>query len=297
MNLFSTMQMFFIFMIMVMPYSLWATNHYVSSNGNDEASGSENAPYKSITVAVSKAVPGDSIIVASGTYSLTTTIKLDKSGTADKRIFLISKADTPPILDFTSMSVADANCGFKITGNYWHIKKFTIKGAGDNGLLIQGGSNNIIEHCEFLENRDTGCQLKGGAANNLVINCDSHDNRDPDEGDADGFAPKMDVGSGNQFIGCRAWQNSDDGWDGYLRGTDNVNTRLENCWCFKNGFRKDGTESTGNGNGFKMGGSDDKNLKHNFTLVRCLAFQNRVKGFEELAALICKWLILHPLKS
>ncbi|HEX2955388.1 MAG TPA: hypothetical protein VHO70_01075, partial [Chitinispirillaceae bacterium] len=66
-----------------------------------------------------------------------------------------------------------------------------------------------------------------------------------------------------------------------LRGTDNVNTRLENCWCFKNGFRKDGTESTGNGNGFKMGGSDDKNLKHNFTLVRCLAFQNRVKGFDQ----------------
>jgi hypothetical protein len=30
-----------------------------------------------------------------------------------------------------------------------------------------------------------------------------------------------------------------------------------------------------------MGGSDDKDLKHNFTLVRCLAFQNRVKGFDQ----------------
>ncbi|MBN1759678.1 MAG: DUF4990 domain-containing protein [Chitinispirillaceae bacterium] len=91
----------------------------------------------------------------------------------------------------------------------------------------------------------------------------------------------MDVGSGNTFIGCRAWNNSDDGWDGYLRGADNVSTRLENCWCFKNGYRKDGSASTGNGNGFKMGGSDDKTLKHNFTLIRCLAFQNRVKGFDQ----------------
>jgi hypothetical protein len=179
------------------------------------------------------------------------------------------------------MSIADANYGLKLSGSYWFIKGMIIKGAGDNGLLIQGGSNNHIEYCEFLENRDSGCQLKGGAANNRIVNCDSHDNRDPDEGDADGFSPKMDVGSGNSFVGCRAWQNSDDGWDGYLRGADNVSTILENCWCFKNGYRKDGTVSTGNGNGFKMGGSDDKTLKHNFTLIRCLAFQNRVKGFDQ----------------
>jgi hypothetical protein len=91
----------------------------------------------------------------------------------------------------------------------------------------------------------------------------------------------MDVGSGNVFKGCRSWQNSDDGWDGYLRGTDNVTTRLEDCWTFKNGYRKDGSASSGNGNGFKMGGSDDKALKHNFILVRCLSFQNRVKGFDQ----------------
>lgn len=30
-----------------------------------------------------------------------------------------------------------------------------------------------------------------------------------------------------------------------------------------------------------MGGSDDKKLKHNFTLIRCLAFSNRVKGYDQ----------------
>jgi hypothetical protein len=35
-----------------------------------------------------------------------------------------------------------------------------------------------------------------------------------------------------------------------------VLTTFENCWCFKNGYLKDGSASIGNGNGFKMGGSD-----------------------------------------
>jgi hypothetical protein len=91
----------------------------------------------------------------------------------------------------------------------------------------------------------------------------------------------MDVGTGNYFYGCRSWQNSDDGWDGYLRGTDSITTTLENCWCFKNGYLEDGSESAGNGNGFKMGGSDDKDLQHNFILKNCLSFQNRVKGYDQ----------------
>jgi hypothetical protein len=270
-----------LFTCVIIPFSLVASTYYVAENGNDTNDGSKSAPLKNISVAVSKVAPGDSIMVASGTYPCTNTISLSKSGTSEKNIHLVSQTSVRPILDSSSMSIADANYGLKLSGSYWFIKGIIIKGAGDNGLLIQGGSNNHIEFCEFLENRDSGCQLKGGAANNKIVNCDSHDNRDPDEGDADGFSPKMDVGSGNSFVGCRAWQNSDDGWDGYLRGADNVNTRLENCWCFKNGYRKDGTESTGNGNGFKMGGSDEKTLKHNFTLIRCLSFQNRVKGFDQ----------------
>jgi hypothetical protein len=33
-------------------------------------------------------------------------------------------------------------------------------------------------------------------------------------------------------------------------------------------------------NGFKTGGSDDKLLKHNAILTRCIAIGNRVKGFD-----------------
>jgi hypothetical protein len=109
---------------------------------------------------------------------------------------------------------------------------------------------------------------------------------DPSQGNADGFSPKMDVGTNNYFYGCRSWQNSDDGFDGYLRTTTNiqtypVHTTLDNCWTFMNGYLKDGTVGTGNGNGFKMGGSDNKNFEHDFTLYNCLSFDNKVKGFDQ----------------
>lgn len=171
--------------------------------------------------------------------------------------------------------------------NYWHIKGLHIKGAGDNGMELNFASNNIIEQCAFYENRDTGLQLSHGSANNRIINCDSYYNADPpDYGDADGFAPKLAVGSGNYFYGCRAWGNSDDGWDGFLRGADDITTTLENCWSWGNGYLKDGTDpgSQANGNGFKMGGGDNSNsdgLMHHNILVRCVAFANKNKGFDQ----------------
>ncbi len=146
------------------------------------------------------------------------------------------------------------------------------------------GSYNRIEHCAFYENRDSGLQLSDDASYNQIINCDSYYNADPGNGNADGFAPKLTVGTGNNFYGCRAWQNSDDGWDGYLRGSDNVSTILDSCWCFMNGYLKNGAASSGNGNGFEMGGGDNSNadsLRHHMTLKNCLAFDNRVKGFDQ----------------
>jgi hypothetical protein len=91
----------------------------------------------------------------------------------------------------------------------------------------------------------------------------------------------MDVGTGNYFYGCRSWQNSDDAYDGYLRGADDVTTTYENCWAFKAGYLKNGTVCSGNGNGFKMGGSDNKDLRHNFILKNCLSFSNKAKGFDQ----------------
>jgi len=176
--------------------------------------------------------------------------------------------------------------GIKIKGSYWHLKGLDLKGAPHNGLKISSGNYNIIEFCTFFENRNTGVQLADSASYNRFINCDSYFNADSSYGNADGFAPKLDVGTGNYFFGCRSWQNSDDGWDGYLRPSDDVTDTLENCWSFMNGYIKNGTMQTGNGNGFKTGGCDTvagglRVLKHNMTLKNCIAFDNKAKGFDQ----------------
>ncbi len=255
---------------------------FVATNGNDANTGTFDSPFLTISKAVSSATPGDTIFVRGGTYALTSTVSLSKSGTTDSRISIVgyTKDTERPLLDFSSQTSGD---GIQLSGSYWYIKGIDIYGASRNGMRITGNCN-IVEFCSFYENHNTGLQISTGGSYNRIINCDSYYNRDAADGDADGFAPKLDVGTGNYFYGCRAWQNSDDGWDGYLRPADSVVTTIENCWSFCNGYLKDDSAGSGNGNGFKMGGGDNSNsanLRHIMTLRNCLAFDNLAKGFDE----------------
>ena len=274
----------------------FATQYYVSTDGNDSNSGTIDHPFLTISKAIGIAVAGDTIYVRGGTYSFTgssTAITLPaKSGAiSSSRCNFFAYPGERALLDFSAMTGTSAD-GLKINGSYWYIKGFDCKGAPHNGIKVSGGNYNVIEFCTSFESRNTGVQLASGASYNRFINCDSYNNRDSTsassyDGNADGFSPKLDVGTNNYFYGCRSWQNSDDGWDGYLRPSDDVTDTLVNCWSFMNGYYKDGiTMGTGNGNGFKTGGCDVnasgyKTLKHNMTLVNCISFYNKAKGFDQ----------------
>ncbi len=257
-----------------------AQTFYVSPLGNDTFPGTIDSSFRTIPRALAALQSGGTLYLRGGTYHIDSTIGLATSGSANAVFHLQAYAAEQPVLDCSSMSIAGTNRGIVVSGNYWHIRGIVIRRAGDNGMYITG-SNNIIEQCTFEGNADTGLQLNNGASNNQIINCDSFDNADPKQGNADGFAAKLAVGTGNSFYGCRSWQNSDDGWDGYLRGSNGVTTTLDNCWSFMNGYLSNGSPSSGNGNGFKMGGSDSANLEHNAILTRCVAFDNLAKGFDQ----------------
>lgn len=231
--------------------------------------------------ALSSASPGDVIYVTEGTYNFTSRFSITRNGSNGNLISLLPHPDNTarPYFNFSSMSENSSNRAITLSANYWHIKGIDVFGAGDNGMFISG-SNNLVEFCTFSECKDSGLQIGNGAANNTVLNCDSFNNADSSIENADGFACKLDAGTGNTFIGCRAWQNLDDGWDGYLRGTDNITTTYENCWAFRNGYLKNGTFGGGDGNGFKTGGSDDKDLKHHAIYKNCIAAGNVVDGFD-----------------
>jgi hypothetical protein len=275
--------LFFFGVVLISTQLTVAKTYYVSLTGSDSNNGlSVDAPFKTIPKAIGLATAGDVIYVRGGIYPYSATISVSKSGTVAAIYTLMSYPGERAILDFSG--TAFGKRGFSLSASYWYIKGIDFINAGDNGMIISGGGNNVVEFCSFVGNKDSGLQLGGGTHDNKVINCDSYYNADPtDYGDADGFACKMDVGTNNSFYGCRSWLNVDDGWDGYLRGANNVSTTLENCWTWMNGYFKDGTDAgpNANGNGFKMGGSDDKTLQHNFTLKNCVSFDNKAKGFDQ----------------
>jgi hypothetical protein len=273
--------------ILFAAYPAYCSTYFVDPNGNDTTGdGSIGSPYKTIGKAVGLIAAGDTIYVRGGTFTYTgsiTAITLPaKSGASEtNKCYLMGYNDERPLLDFSAMTGDITVDGLLIAGSYWYVKGIDCKGSPHNGIKISG-TYNTIEFCRSYENRNTGVGVASGAANNQIINCDSYYNCDTGQENADGFAPKIDVGTGNYFYGCRAWQNSDDGYDGYLRPSDDVNTTYENCWAFKSGYLKSGAAGNGNGNGFKMGGSDSPRLlRHNAILKNCLSFSNLAEGFDE----------------
>ncbi|GAF03765.1 pectinesterase family protein [Saccharicrinis fermentans] len=273
----------FIFLMVVCVYS-YAAVYYVSTSGSDEYSGvSVSSPLASIPKAVSVAQAGDIIFIRGGVYAYSAKISISRNGTSENPIRLENYQNEKVVIDFSPMSLNSSNRGFSLSADYWRIKGLKIMKAGDNGMHISGHYN-VIENCVFFANRDTGLQLGNGASNNKIVNCDSYGNADPEDfGDADGFACKIDVGDYNYFYGCRAWLNVDDGWDGYMKDNTQAHTQLENCWTWMNGYFLDGSDGgeSANGNGFKVGGSSNKDLEHHFTLVNCVAFDNKSKGFDQ----------------
>ena len=253
---------------------------FAAPNGSPSAPGTLAEP-TSLENALSRAAAGRAIYLRGGKYALGSTLRLDKTGTEAARIQLRAYPEDSerPLLDFSSMSEGSSNRGLILSGDYWHVYGVDVFAAGDNGMFVSG-SHNIIEHSSFFECADTGLQLGGGASDNLILNCDSYFNADSSLENADGFAAKLDVGTGNRFVGCRAWNNLDDGWDGYLRPANDVTTSHENCWAIDNGKLKDGSVGAGDGNGFKTGGSDDKDLRHNAVYTRCIATGNVHDGFD-----------------
>lgn len=253
---------------------------FAAPDGTMGASGTIDDPMR-LPDAAARGSAGKTIYLRGGTYSLNATVGLMGSGSDGSVIdFRAYPLDGErPDLDFSSMPENSSNRGLTLSGNYWHIYGIDVHGAGDNCLFVSG-SNNTIEFSTFSECADTGLQLGGGASNNLMLNCDSYFNADSSLENADGFAAKLDVGSGNKFVGCRAWNNLDDGWDGYLRPATDVTTTYEDCWAIDNGKLKNGSVGAGDGNGFKTGGSDGKDLRHNATYTRCIAAGNVHDGFD-----------------
>ncbi|MCB0742416.1 MAG: DUF4990 domain-containing protein [Ignavibacteriae bacterium] len=281
---------------------------YVAPDGNDLNPGTIEQPLESIQKAQSLVNAGDTVYIRGGNYkirpeqiskvesSLFACISyLDKSGTEGNTIKYWAYPGETPIFDFSDIKPANQRVvGIWMKGSFIHLKgleltgiQVTITSHTESYCIYSRGNNNIFEQISMHDNVGTGLRhYKGG--NNLFLNCDSyrnHDNVSEDKlgSNNDGFGCHPDPGStGNIFRGCRAWFNSDDGFD-IIRADEAV--VFENCWAFFNGYTTS-FSNLGDGNGFKAGGyaydTADKipsPVPRN-TLKFCVAVKNKANGFD-----------------
>lgn len=277
--------------------------YYVSPNGSDNASGSSSSPWASIGHAQAAVQAGDTVYLHGGAYtyrSATATcrsqtdqvnaISLTKSGSSGNPIRYWASPGERPVFDFSKLTSDCRIKGFSVTGNYIHLKGLEVTGVPQNnnknheswGIWVSG-NNNTFEQLNAHHNMGPGLFIQDGGGN-LVLNSDSHDNFDQRTSNgagesADGFGAHVSAGkSGNVFRGCRAWWNSDDGFD-LINAYSSVT--IEGSWAWMNGYKPGTSTPSGNGNGFKLGGYDNKYVANapRHTVRTSVAFRNRASGF------------------
>jgi hypothetical protein len=294
-------------LILLPTTSIFAKTLYIATNGNDANAGTIAAPLSTLGKAQSMVSAGDTVFIRGGTYKITEgqiarkysiwsyVFDMSKSGTAQRRICYYGYEDERPVFDLSDVKPADNRViVFYVTGSYLHFKGFDIVGTQvtitehtqSECFRNDGGSNNIYEHLAMHDGKAIGFYLTKGS-NNLVLNCDAYNNWDnvsenQKGSNVDGFGGHPNAGgTGNVFRGCRAWYNSDDGFD-LIRAYESVT--IDSCWAFRNGYSS-GMASLGDGTGFKAGGwgmsegGSYASVIPTHTVRFCLAVRNKNRGF------------------
>ena len=259
---------------------------YVSPKGNPSGLGTREKPL-SLSAAIQYVQPGQTIILMEGTYHFMDPLRIPHGmdGTKELPIRMIAdpQSQNRPVLDFRGLCA-----GIIHGGDYWYFSGFNVTGAanGQKGFQVSGHYN-TLENIHAHHNGNTGIQISRYAgsdpvsewpSHNLILHCTAWGNADAGYEDADGFAAKLTCGEGNIFDGCIAYHNADDGFDLYAKlETGPIGpVVIRNCVAYANGFLEDGT-SAGNGNGFKLGGS---NMPGGHHLIQSYAFFNKSKGID-----------------
>ena len=290
---------------------------YMAPDGDDSASGAIDAPLATFPAAYARMEGGDTLYFRGGTYHVTDgqVMKYDKNYAY---VFALEKAGTPgsktcfmgypgerPVFDFSALQLDGRHrfAAFYLGADNLHLRNFDIVGVPVRVLghtqsecvAARKGSDCIVENIAMHDGMAIGYYQTAGS-NNLVLNCDAYNNYDDYSegaygGNVDGFG--FHLGSpeytGNVIRNCRAWRNSDDGFDLI---NCKAPVEIDHCWAFYNGFKPTANpadtvtfESAGDGNGFKAGGYGMKpgktkcpDIVPRYYIHHCVAYHNKANG-------------------
>lgn len=291
---------------------------YVAPHGNDAASGSIDAPLATLPAAYRMSEGGDTVYFRGGTYRITDeqvmkyegryayVFALEKAGTASRRTCYMGYPGERPVFDFSALMLDGKYRfgAFYLGADYLHLRNFDIVGVPvrikghtqSECVSARKGSYCIIEDIAMHDGMAIGYYQKRGS-HNLVVDCDAYNNYDdysegPYGGNVDGFGCHVfdTFEVGNVFRRCRAWRNSDDGFDLISCAAP---VEIDNCMAFYNGYCPTSNPedmetfvSAGDGNGFKAGGwgmnkgkTKCPDVCPSHYIHHSVAYQNKAHGF------------------
>jgi len=281
-------------------------NYYLSPTGSDINSGTISSPFYSLHKLASVISPGQTAYMRGGNYNYTLESQMDLtglSGTSGNYITIQNYPGENPVVCPNSSSWNSTNFPYNLgifmsNCNYIHLKGLEItgfsewsSGGQEVGLAMEGNSNyNILEQIKYHDNGfpmfiaiQPTDNTAGHGTGNQLINCDFYRNNTPYTlytgyapwSSADGIDFYTNSGTVSYIRGCRAWDNSDDGFD--CLGSQGLMI-YDSCWSIHNGYQI-GTNAYGAGGwGFKLGIDEAGIGVHNRTVINCLSVYNNVGG-------------------
>ncbi len=193
-----------------------------------------------ILTAMSTAMPGDEIVIASGTYIAPNKVTTspdkiaarffsDKNGNAANPIII--RAQDPKSLPILK-GPSDIYDGYsmRILGDYWIIKDLILE-SGSKGLVLDGSSFTKIQNVTVRDISQEAIHIRDGSSNTLIDGCKIYNVGVKDPGNGEGI-----------YVGSDRKAHAD-----FDRNCDN--TTIQNCKIGPNVRAegvdvKEGTENT-----------------------------------------------------
>ena len=238
--------------------SAFGKSYYVATDGSDNNPGTLEKPFASLMKAQESADPGDTVFIRGGIYKISSIANTAAVGSVTyhyvnefnkSKITYRGYGSEIPIFNFSNIPTDGRVAAFYITPDAHDItfEQFEVIGIKvgnqkqSEGFRIEGKNINL-NRVNVHDNQAVGIYYVTHGTG-TVYRCDSYNNIGVNQsiGNCDGFGAH---GDGTTFKECRAWNNSDDGYD-----CINVHGAVvfDSCWAFD-------MNAGGDSNGFKVGG-------------------------------------------
>jgi uncharacterized protein (TIGR02145 family) len=254
--------------------------------GNNANPGTITLPWRTATYAWNQLVAGDMLYMRGGNYDVAANANnvisvSGKAGTQANPILVINYPGETVTIDGTSLNGGgDRNGLYMSSCSYWQIAGIKILNVSDAGGSGPASVSTLVECDHIIMTLVEGYDCSNGFRTfecDYIYRrmCDAYQNADTyDSGDlANGFWDRVTNGGHIYYEDCRAWSNSDDGWDAYAAGYGDGWIYYNRCWSFENGTWNG---ISGNGAGFKVGltGIDAIDGTPQRVLTNCISANN-----------------------